>query len=68
VADGAFDRKAMTSNVTPTATAATATPLETHARGLGAKVVVPGHGKSSGPDLFDLTISGVRDARAAAHR
>jgi len=36
------------------------------ARHLGAKVVVPGHGKVSGADLFDLTISDVRNARAAA--
>jgi glyoxylase-like metal-dependent hydrolase (beta-lactamase superfamily II) len=37
------------------------------ARGLGAKLVVPGHGAVSGPDLFDVTISAVRDARSAAH-
>lgn len=35
------------------------------ARALGAKIVVPGHGQVSGPDLFDLTIAVVRDARAA---
>jgi glyoxylase-like metal-dependent hydrolase (beta-lactamase superfamily II) len=35
------------------------------ARGLGARVVVPGHGKVSGPDLFDLTIALVRDARGS---
>lgn len=34
------------------------------ARGLGARVVVPGHGDPSGPDLFDVTLSAVRDARA----
>ena len=34
------------------------------ARGLGARVVIPGHGGVSGPDLFDLTIAVVRDAKA----
>lgn len=34
------------------------------ARGLGAKIVVPGHGGVSGPDLFDLTTAVVREARA----
>jgi hypothetical protein len=34
------------------------------ARGLGARIVVPGHGDVSGPDLFDLTASLVREARA----
>jgi hypothetical protein len=36
------------------------------ARGLGPRVVVPGHGAPSGPELFDLTISVVREA--ATHR
>jgi glyoxylase-like metal-dependent hydrolase (beta-lactamase superfamily II) len=34
------------------------------ARDLDARIVVPGHGPVSGPDLFDLTVSGVRAARA----
>lgn len=34
------------------------------ARGLGARIVVPGHGPVGGPELFDLTASVVRRARA----
>lgn len=34
------------------------------ARGLGARVVVPGHGGVSSTDLFDVTTAVVRDARA----
>jgi len=34
------------------------------ARGLGARVVVPGHGPVGGAELFDLTASVVRSARA----
>lgn len=34
------------------------------ARGLGAKIVVPGHGAPGGPELFDLTVTVVRDAKA----
>jgi glyoxylase-like metal-dependent hydrolase (beta-lactamase superfamily II) len=33
-------------------------------RGLGARVVIPGHGPVGGPELFDLTSSVVRKARA----
>jgi glyoxylase-like metal-dependent hydrolase (beta-lactamase superfamily II) len=33
------------------------------AGGLHPSIVVPGHGSVSGPDLFDLTVSVVRDAR-----
>jgi metallo-beta-lactamase class B len=35
------------------------------ARGLGARVVIPGHGPVGGPELFDLTTSVVRKARAS---
>jgi metallo-beta-lactamase class B len=34
------------------------------ARGLGARVVIPGHGPVGGPELFELTTSVVRNARA----
>jgi glyoxylase-like metal-dependent hydrolase (beta-lactamase superfamily II) len=36
------------------------------ARNLRPSVVVPGHGPVSGPDLFDLTVAVVRDARASS--
>lgn len=32
------------------------------ARGLAPRIVVPGHGPTGGPELFDLTVSAVRDA------
>lgn len=35
------------------------------ARALGARVVIPGHGPVGGPELFDLTTSVVRKARAS---
>lgn len=34
-------------------------------RALGATTVVPGHGDPGGPELFDLTVAVVREARAA---
>lgn len=34
------------------------------ARGLGARIVIPGHGLVGGAELFDLTASVVRNARA----